>query len=198
LSFSALYPSHPILSTCCTVELCVSFYCRNTWEELVYIAKFFHGKDINGDGEGDFGLCHFPREGAGYWDWWFSELVYSTWATTDQLEGTEQGFLFDSDTLEPNIGPGLERGVHIWKDLWDNAAGSCEDGRNFETGRCAVGYAPPGCWKSVFLNGIGRTVNETVVWRPQMKSGKLYVATTCDQTILLEHDTINAIIPLPS
>jgi Bacterial extracellular solute-binding protein len=32
----------------------------NTWDELVDIAKFFHGKDINDDGEQDFGLCHYP------------------------------------------------------------------------------------------------------------------------------------------
>jgi hypothetical protein len=145
----------------------------NTWEEVVAISEFFHGKDINGDGEGDFGLCHFPRQGAGLWDWWFAELVYSTWATTDQTMGTEQGFLFNPDTLEPNIGPGFEHAVNTWKDIWDNAAGAC-DGVSFETGRCAVGYAPPGCWKGVFLNGIERKVNDTVVWRPTMKSGKFF------------------------
>ncbi|KAG7341728.1 extracellular solute-binding protein [Nitzschia inconspicua] len=76
----------------------------NTWEELIEFAKSFDGKDINDDGEPDYSICHFPRPGAGHWDWWFSELVYSTWATTDQLKGTEQGFLFDPNTLEPNIG----------------------------------------------------------------------------------------------
>jgi len=153
-------------------------YHSNTWEELVDVAKFFHGKDINDDGEGDFGLCHFPRVGAGNWDWWFSELVYSTWATTDQLEGTKQGFLFDADTLEPNIGPGIERGVTVWKDLWDHAEGTGPGGLNFQIGRCAVGYGPPGEWKASFLKGVGREVNGTVVWRPTMKSGKTYYTLT--------------------
>jgi Bacterial extracellular solute-binding protein len=154
----------------------------NTWEELVEIAKFFHGKDINEDGEGDFGLCHFPRTGAGYWDWWFSELVYSTWATTDQLQGTEGGFLFNADTLEPNIGPGFEQAVNTWKDIWEHGSGACDEAASFESGRCAVGYAPPGCWKSVFLNGVGRKLNDTVVWEPNMKDGKY---PKLDHTLLL-------------
>ncbi|KAL3912259.1 MAG: hypothetical protein SGILL_006953 [Bacillariaceae sp.] len=139
----------------------------NTWEEMVDVVKFFHGKDINDDGEPDYGLCHFPREGAGSWDWWVSELVYSTWATTDQLEGTEQGFLFDPDTLEPNVGPGLEHALNIWKDLWNNGASE-----KFTTGRCAVGYAPPGEWKGTFLNKVKREVDGEVVWQPTMQSGE--------------------------
>jgi ABC-type glycerol-3-phosphate transport system substrate-binding protein len=156
----------------------------NTWDELVELVQFFHGKDINEDGEEDFGLCHFPRVGAGNWDWWFSELVYSTWATSDQLQGTDQGFLFDSDTLEPNIGPGFERAVDVWKDVWDMSSGAC-DGVSMETGRCAVGYAPPGCWKGTFLNGIARKVNDTVVWQPTMKDGKQYYVGLWIDSIVL-------------
>jgi ABC-type glycerol-3-phosphate transport system substrate-binding protein len=144
----------------------------NTWNDLVEVVKFFHGKDINDDGEGDFGLCHFPRVGAGNWDWWAPELIYSSWATTDQLLGTEQGFFFNSETLEPNIGLGFERAISVWKDLWNMATRS-DDG-SMLTGRCAVGYGPPGEWKAVFLNGIERKVNETVVWRPTMKDGEQF------------------------
>lgn len=41
----------------------------NTWDEVVTIARFFNGTDLNDDGvEDDYGLCHFPRLGAGNWD----------------------------------------------------------------------------------------------------------------------------------
>jgi hypothetical protein len=98
--------------------------------------------------------------------------MYSTWATTDQLKGPEQGFLFDTDTLEPNIGPGFENAFEIWKDLWNHGESACNP--NFGMGRCAVGYGPAGCWKSVFLDGVNRKVNDTVVWQPTMKDGKCF------------------------
>ena len=142
----------------------------NTWEELAEIATFFHGKDLNDDGEPDFGLCHFPRLGAGFWDQWFAEVVYSTWATYSQTEGIEQGFLFDPETLEPNIDQGFEEAAKIWKSLWNSGSSACDD--SFQTGRCAVGYGPPGCWKSTFLGGVSRTgQNGTVLWEPRHKSG---------------------------
>jgi hypothetical protein len=48
----------------------------NTWDELVEIAAFFNGTDLNDDGITDYGLCHFPRKGDGYMDWWFAEGRY--------------------------------------------------------------------------------------------------------------------------
>ena len=38
-----------------------------TWEEARDFAAFFHGKDLNGDGEPDFGLCQFPKSGEPAW-----------------------------------------------------------------------------------------------------------------------------------
>ena len=75
----------------------------------------YNGTDLNEDGEPDFGFCHFPREGAGYWaawppdfsrcailrvsliqlclwfhcsiqDWWWAEIVYAIWATYSQTQ----------------------------------------------------------------------------------------------------------------
>lgn len=52
----------------------------NSWDEVVEYAKFFNGTDLNDDGDpNDYGFCHFPRLGAGYWDWWWTEAVYSTY-----------------------------------------------------------------------------------------------------------------------
>jgi hypothetical protein len=145
----------------------------NTWEEVVTYAKFFHGTDLNDDGDSnDFGFCHFPRVGAGFWDWWFPETMYSTWATYDQTKGISEGFFFNEDTMEPNIGEGFRRSVEIWKDLWKYGGDGCNS--NFIEGRCAIGFAPPGCFKGIFLSpdGVSRKdANGTVVWRPTMKSG---------------------------
>lgn len=148
----------------------------NTWDEVKDLAVFFHGKDLNDDGvDGDYGFCHFPRLGAGYWDWWWPEAVYSTWATFDQTEGIGEGFFFDAETMEPRSKhPGFKKAAEIWKTLWQHGEDGCITD-NFITGKCAIGFSPPGCWKGVFLNenGVHRTdKNGTVVWQPKMKSGE--------------------------
>lgn len=144
----------------------------NTWDEVVAIAKRFNGTDLNDDGDpNDFGFCHFPRSGAGSWDQWWPESVYSTWASFEQTEGTQQGYLFDENTMEPRIGRGFGRAADVWKDLWNYGASDCGS-PNFAAGRCAIGYAPPGCWKGVFLNGVSRRdANDTIIWQPTMKNG---------------------------
>ena len=110
--------------------------------------------------------------------------MYSTWATTDQTRGIQQGFMFDSETLEPRIGSGFEHAMNIWKDLWANSADGCITS-NFVEGRCAIGFAPPGCWKGTFVNSdeggvawrnktdgsVLRDANGEPLWRPRMKDG---------------------------
>ena len=117
----------------------------NTWEEVMELAVFFNGMDLNDDGEdGDYGFCHFPRLGAGYWDWWWSEAVYSTWATFDQTQGIGEGFFFDSETMAPRTSDaGFKKAAEIWKTLWQNGADGCITD-NFITGKCAIGFSPPG------------------------------------------------------
>jgi hypothetical protein len=151
-----------------------NFSLPNTWEEVVALATFFNGTDLNEDGVADdFGFCHFPRLGAGHWDWWFSESIYSTWATSDQTKGINQGFFFDEDTMEPRFGTGFRRAAVIWKELWTH--GSDSESKNFLQGRCAIGFGPPGSWKQVFLDPDGvscKDENGTVIWKPTMKNGE--------------------------
>jgi hypothetical protein len=152
----------------------------HTWEDVVELAKFYHGTDLNDDGTADYGICIYPRTGSGFNDAWIPELMYSTWATTDQTTGITQGFMFDEETFEPRIGEGFEHALNIWKELWDVSEDGCIS-NNFVTGRCAIGYAPPGCWKSVFVNshegtgegGVARRDDTTgePVWMPKMNDG---------------------------
>lgn len=150
----------------------------NTWEEVVELAVFFNGMDLNDDGEdGDYGFCHFPRLGAGYWDWWWPEAVYSTWATFDQTQGIGEGFFFDSETMSPRTSePGFKKAAEIWKTLWQNGADGCKTNTvfvlinafitfsnifsvsscsgitdNFITGKCAIGFSPPGVSRELSL-----------------------------------------------
>jgi len=157
----------------------------HTWDDVVELARYYNGTDLNDDGVADdFGLCIFPRAGSGFYDAWIPELVYSTWATTDQTKGIQQGFFFDEETFEPRIGNGFERAMNIWKDLWGNSADGCIT-NNFVSGRCAIGLAPPGCWKGAFVNNeeggvawrdgdtwdVLKDENGEPLWRPTMKDG---------------------------
>jgi len=161
----------------------------HTWDDLVEIARFYNGTDLNDDGEShdDWGFCIYPRTGSGFNDAWIPELMYSTWATTDQTRGIQEGFLFDEETLDPNIGTGFEKAMNYWKDLWPLSADACITS-TFVEGRCAIGIAPPGCWKSVFVNtdegGVAwrdrtngdwgpvlRDENGEALWRPTFKDG---------------------------
>ena len=156
----------------------------HTWEELVELAKFYNGTDLNDDGVEDYGFCMYPRTGSGFNDAWIPELMYSTWATTDQTRGIQEGFFFDERTFEPRIGKGFENAMNIWKDLWGNSADGCIT-PNFVAGRCAIGLAPPGCHKSIFVGskegGVawrnytdGSVLNDsngTKLWEPKMKDG---------------------------
>ena len=77
--------------------------------------------------------------------------------------------------------------MNIWKDLWPLSADGCITS-TFAEGRCAIGFAPPGCWKSIFVNtdegGVAwrnrtngdwgpvlRDENGEALWRPTFKNG---------------------------
>jgi hypothetical protein len=161
----------------------------HTWDDLVELAKFYNGTDLNDDGKSDddWGFCIYPRTGSGFNDAWIPELMYGTWATTDQTRGIQEGFLFDEETVDPRIGTGFEKAMNIWKDLWPLSADGCITS-TFAEGRCAIGFAPPGCWKSIFVNtdegGVAwrnrtngdwgpvlRDENGEALWRPTFKNG---------------------------
>mmetsp|Transcript_12785 Transcript_12785/g.20727 ORF Transcript_12785/g.20727 Transcript_12785/m.20727 type:complete len:127 (+) Transcript_12785:66-446(+) len=83
-----------------------------------------------------------PRTGLGFNDGWIPELMYSTWATTDQTRGIQQVVFFNEETFEPHIGNRFERAMNVWTKVWPDSV----------KGRFAVGFALPGFWKGTFVS----------------------------------------------
>lgn len=67
-----------------------------TWEDYITIAKTFHGQDLNGDGDPDYGSC--IAKARGQQSYWFIISVAGAYL---QSQGTSQGAFFDNDTMAP-------------------------------------------------------------------------------------------------
>ena len=190
----------------------------HTWEDMVELVQYYNGTDLNDDGEvsEDYGLCLYPRGGGGGGDVeersgvfnrnrrmtgstteeaFIPELMYSTWATVDQTQGIQQGFFFDDIYFTPRIGNGFTYAMNVWKEVWDYStdAGCGDLVSAFMEGRCAIGYAPPGCWRNIFIDGdddagegeggiawrntsdgsiLRDATTGEALWRPRMADGK--------------------------
>jgi multiple sugar transport system substrate-binding protein len=69
-----------------------------TWDDYLSIAQKYHGKDLNGDGKGDYGSCIAKKRSAqSYWMFWSIAGSYL------QTQGTSQGSFFDADTMKPLV-----------------------------------------------------------------------------------------------
>jgi multiple sugar transport system substrate-binding protein len=71
-----------------------------TWDDYLAIAAAANGKDMNGDGEADYGSCIAKKKAAqSYW------MITSVASAFLQSKGTSQGGFFDPETMEPLYGP---------------------------------------------------------------------------------------------
>lgn len=69
-----------------------------TWEEYLSVAEAAHGKDMNGDGEPDYGSCMFKKRNAqGYF------AIMSIAAQFVQTQGTGQGIFFNTEDMTPMV-----------------------------------------------------------------------------------------------
>lgn len=86
-----------------------------TWEQYLAIAKRFHGKDLNDDGEPDYGSCIENRDRS------YSAYMLGSFATPFlQSQGTGQGAFFDVDTMKPLVNnPAFGRALDLYKQALD-------------------------------------------------------------------------------
>jgi multiple sugar transport system substrate-binding protein len=69
-----------------------------TWADYIAIAKTFQGKDLDGDGTGDYGSCIAKKRSAqSYW------MILSVASAYIQSQGTSQGVFFDTKTMAPLV-----------------------------------------------------------------------------------------------
>jgi multiple sugar transport system substrate-binding protein len=67
-----------------------------TWADYIEIAETLHGKDMNGDGNADYGSCIAKKRNAqSYW------MIISVAGAYLQSAGTEQGAFFSTEDMSP-------------------------------------------------------------------------------------------------
>jgi multiple sugar transport system substrate-binding protein len=160
----------------------------STWEEYIAIAKRFHGKDLNGDGEPDYGSC-IDRT----WDGTTSaaRFFWSIVSSFLQSQGTAQGTFFDSETMKPLVNnQAFARALDISKQERDY--GSIVDKNQpilarelFVKGQCAVGidWGDVGTMAinpatSKVIDKVGATITPGTTQILDRKTGKL---VACDK-----------------
>jgi multiple sugar transport system substrate-binding protein len=112
----------------------------NTWDEYIALAQEMQGKDLNGDGQGDYGSClAMKRSAQSYW------MFTSIASAYLQSQGTGQGGFFDTGTMEPLYGDNeaMAAALDVYKSLStlgppDQLNLDVGDTRGlFTSGRCA-------------------------------------------------------------
>ena len=111
-----------------------------TWDDYLSIAQKYQGKDLNGDGKGDYGSCIAKKRAAqSYWMSWSIAGSYL------QAEGTSQGAFFDVNTMKPLVNnEGFAAALDIYKKTTQYAPADelnldVGDTRGlFTSGRCAL------------------------------------------------------------
>lgn len=111
-----------------------------TWEEYLAIAEQFHNRDLNNDGESDYGSCISKKpESQSYWMFWSIASAFV------QSKGTKQGAFFDPKTMTPLVNnEAFAKALEIYRDTSnygppDELYRDVGDTRSlFISGRCAL------------------------------------------------------------
>ncbi|MDJ1174533.1 ABC transporter substrate-binding protein [Roseofilum capinflatum] len=111
-----------------------------TWDDYLKIAQAFHGKDLNGDGEPDYGSCMSKKPNAQSY-WMFGSIL----SPFIQSQGTRQGIFFDPETMKPLVNnEAFAKALEIYKQTTQYAPANelelttHEVHPLFASGRCAL------------------------------------------------------------
>ena len=163
-----------------------------TWDDYLTVAAQYNGKDLNGDGQPDYGSCIAKKKGAQSY-WWIISLA----AGLLQSQGTSQGAFFDTTNMNPLFGKNEAMTLAL-QTYAKTATFGPPDELNmdvggsrglFTTGRCAltmdwgdIGTLAPGTFAQ---DKTGATI--TPGWKQGLDraSGKLVPcdATTCPNAV---------------
>lgn len=142
-----------------------------TWDDYLAIAKRYHGQDLNGDGQNDFGSCIAKKRAAqSYWMFW------SIAGSFLQTQGTNQGSFFDADTMEPLVSnPGFAQALDIYKETTEFAP---PDERNLDVGDTRGLFTSGRCALSIDWGDIGTLAIDPATSTVQDKVGAVILPGT--------------------
>jgi multiple sugar transport system substrate-binding protein len=111
-----------------------------TWDEYLTVAAEHDGKDLNGDGEADYGSCIAKKKGQQSF-WW----IISVAGGLLQSKGTAEGAFFDTTTMQPLLNnEAFAKALDTYKKTMDFGPpdeinlGVGDTRGLFTTGRCAL------------------------------------------------------------
>ena len=153
-----------------------------TWDDYLTVAQKYQGKDLNGDGQPDYGSCIAQKKGAQSY-WWIISIA----AGLLQAKGTNDGAFFNTKDMTPLFGQNeaMDKALDTYfklKDVGPPDQINMDVGGTrglFTTGRCAlsmdwgdIGTLTPGTyaqdktgatitpgWKQVLDRNTGKLVN---------------------------------------
>jgi multiple sugar transport system substrate-binding protein len=137
-----------------------------TWDDYLAIAKRYNGKDLNGDGKGDYGSCIAKKRAAqSYW------MIYSIAGAFLQSQGTKQGAFFDVQTMQPLIqNAGFARALDIYNETTKYAP---PDERNLDVGATRGLFTSGRCMFSLDWGDIGTLAIDPKTSTVQNKVGSI-------------------------
>src|SRR5689334_11577340 len=111
-----------------------------TWDDYLNVAKALNGKDLNGDGQPDYGSC-ISKAAHQQAYWW----IWSIAAPYIQSQGTTQGTFFNMKDMTPMVNnDAFKRALEVYKETGkygppDETNQGVGDSRGlFTAGRCAL------------------------------------------------------------
>jgi multiple sugar transport system substrate-binding protein len=137
-----------------------------TWDDYLAIAKRYQGKDLNGDGKGDYGSCIAKKRAAqSYW------MITSIAGAYLQSKGTSQGAFFNVGNMQPLVNnAGFARALDIYKQTTSYAPPS---ERNLDVGDTRGLFTSGRCALSMDWGDIGTLAIDPKTSRVQNKVGSL-------------------------
>jgi len=119
-----------------------------SWDEYLELAKKFQGKDLNGDGDPDYGSCVSMKRGAqAYW------FIHTIAAPYIQSKGTGQGVFFNTDNMDPLINnAAFSKAMDIYSEM---KAYGPPDSLNLDVGDTRALFTSGRCALSIDWGDIG-------------------------------------------
>src|SRR5437762_7529841 len=137
-----------------------------TWDDYLAIAKQYTGKDLNGDGQPDYGSCISKKRGAQAY-WWITSIA----GPYIQAKGTNEGAFFTTDNMTPLVkNEAFARALDIYK---ESTSYGPKDEPNLDVGATRGLFTSGRCALSIDWGDIGTLAIDPATSKVQDKVGSI-------------------------